>query len=149
MNTWLKLGEHYLFELSDCDQTRLYDADASIARFFQAIRDSGLTVMAESSYKFAPHGFSAYTLLAESHASVHAWPEHGYCAIDVFTCNLHLDLNPLFERLQQDFGAQAATLTRFSRAARPQPKRPTALERLGRAGLCPRPGGPAPEAYHG
>jgi S-adenosylmethionine decarboxylase proenzyme len=133
VNTPLKLGEHYLLELSLCDQTLLYDASRAIAAFCHAIHASGLTVLAESSHRFAPHGFSAYTLLAESHASVHAWPEYGYCAIDVFTCNLQLDLAPLFRRLQHDFGARKITLKRMDRnalwdgQAAPHPELATAL----------------------
>ena len=118
MNTQLKLGEHYLCELSQCDTVLLHDADSAIEVFFHAIHASGLTVLAESSHKFAPHGFSAFTLLAESHASVHAWPEYGYCAIDVFTCNLRLDLEPLFRRLQQDFRAANMKLELVDRSAR-------------------------------
>jgi S-adenosylmethionine decarboxylase len=117
VNTHLRLGEHYLCELSACDQTLMYASEHAIATFFRAIRESGLTVLAESSHKFAPHGFSAYTLLAESHASVHAWPEYGYCAIDVFTCNLHLDLKPLFRRLEQDFGAGKVEIKLIARNA--------------------------------
>jgi S-adenosylmethionine decarboxylase len=117
VNTQLKLGEHYLCELSGCNQALLFTSDDAIAVFLHAIRASGLTVLAESAHKFAPHGFSAYTLLAESHASVHAWPEYGYCAIDVFTCNLQLDLDPLFQRLQRDFGAHQMALKRVDRNA--------------------------------
>ena len=36
--------------------------------------------------RFYPQGYSAIALLAESHLSLHAWPELGYVALDVFTC---------------------------------------------------------------
>ncbi|MCC7175339.1 MAG: adenosylmethionine decarboxylase [Bryobacterales bacterium] len=37
-------------------------------------------------HPFAPHGVTAVGLLAESHISVHTWPEYGYAAVDLFTC---------------------------------------------------------------
>jgi S-adenosylmethionine decarboxylase len=86
VNANLKLGEHYIFDLSDCDRNVLMDSERAYSLFAQAVRDSGLTVVDEGFYKFSPHGFTCFLLLAESHASLHAWPEHNYCAIDLFTC---------------------------------------------------------------
>jgi len=37
-------------------------------------------------FKFSPQGISGMVLLAESHISLHSWPEMGYIAIDIFTC---------------------------------------------------------------
>lgn len=117
MNTSLQLGEHLICDLSGCNREILFDSDRSYALFSSAVRESGLTVLDEGYYKFSPHGFTCFLLLSESHASVHAWPEHGYCAIDVFTCNLGMDLTPLIERLKTDFGAESCSLRRVDRNA--------------------------------
>lgn len=101
----LKLGEHYICDLSDCDRDLLLDSDRSRDLFTEAVRDSGLTIVSEGFYRFSPHGFTCFLLLAESHASLHAWPEYGYCAIDLFTCNLEMDLHPLIEKIQMLFGS--------------------------------------------
>ena len=37
-------------------------------------------------HRYAPQGVAGVVLLAESHLSIHTWPEHGYAAVDVFTC---------------------------------------------------------------
>jgi len=37
-------------------------------------------------HKFEPQGITAVILLAESHISLHSWPEHNYVAVDIFTC---------------------------------------------------------------
>jgi S-adenosylmethionine decarboxylase len=37
-------------------------------------------------HHFTPHGASVVVLLAESHVSIHTWPEHGYAAADILTC---------------------------------------------------------------
>lgn len=111
----LKLGEHYICDLSRCNRELLFDSERSYRLFTQAVRASGLTVLDESFHKFSPHGFTCFLLLSESHASLHAWPEHGYCAIDFFTCALDKDLLPLIERIQKDFGADNLSLRKLDR----------------------------------
>jgi S-adenosylmethionine decarboxylase len=95
----------------------LLDSERSYALFSRAVRESGLTVVDEGFYKFSPHGFTCFLLLAESHASLHAWPEYGYCAIDLFTCNLGMDLTPLLDNLKAAFGADSYTLRLVERNA--------------------------------
>ena len=40
-----------------------------------------------STHKFDPIGVTAIVMISESHLSVHTWPEHGYAAMDIFTCS--------------------------------------------------------------
>lgn len=117
MNASLKLGEHYIFDLSDCNREILMDSERAYSLFAQAVRDSGLTVVDEGFYKFSPHGFTAFLLLAESHASLHAWPEHNYCAIDLFTCAIGQDFTPVLMRLKQAFGADDFAMRKLDREA--------------------------------
>ena len=117
MNATLKLGEHFIFDLSDCNHEILMDGEKSYSLFAQAVRESGLTVVDEGFYKFSPHGFTCFLLLSESHASLHAWPEYGYCAIDLFTCALGKDMMPLLLRLKQAFGADDFALRKLDREA--------------------------------
>jgi S-adenosylmethionine decarboxylase proenzyme len=117
VNATLKLGEHFIFDLSDCNHEILMDSEKSHWLFAQAVRDSGLTVVDEGFYKFSPHGFTCFLLLSESHASLHAWPEHRYCAIDLFTCALGKDMMPLLMRLKQAFGADDFALRKLDREA--------------------------------
>lgn len=117
MTKSLKLGEHYICDLSGCDRDLLMDSDRAYALFASAVRESGLTVLDEGFYKFSPYGFTGFLLLSESHASLHSWPEHGYCAVDLFTCNMQLDLTPLVENLKTLFGAESYTLRRLDRSS--------------------------------
>ncbi len=116
MHANLKLGEHYICDLSDCNRQLLMDSEQLYALFSKAVRDSGLTVVQEGHYKFSPHGFTCFLLLAESHASLHAWPEYGYCAIDLFTCTIDKDLRPLIDHIQKAFGAGTCTVHKIERA---------------------------------
>jgi len=117
VNVALKLGEHYIFDLSDCNHEILMDSERTYSLFGQAVRDSGLTVVDEGFYKFSPHGFTCFLLLSESHASLHAWPEYGYCAIDLFTCALGKDLLPLIQNIKTALGADNFSLRKLDREA--------------------------------
>ena len=55
----------------------------------RAAKLANATVLNLISNKFDPQGVTAIALLAESHISIHTWPEIGYAAIDVFTCGDH------------------------------------------------------------
>jgi S-adenosylmethionine decarboxylase len=46
----------------------------------------GAVVLGDSFHHFNPQGVSGVVIIAESHLSIHTWPEHGYAAVDVFTC---------------------------------------------------------------
>jgi len=117
VNATLKLGEHFIFDLSNCNQEILLDGERAYSLFAQAVRESGLTVVDEGFYKFSPHGFTCFLLLAESHASLHAWPEYGYCAIDLFTCAIGKDMMPLLMRIKELFGADNFSLRKIDRDA--------------------------------
>ena len=51
-----------------------------------AAERSGATVIGQQFHQFTPCGVTGFLLLAESHISVHTWPEEGLAAIDIFTC---------------------------------------------------------------
>jgi S-adenosylmethionine decarboxylase proenzyme len=117
VNATLKLGEHYICDLSNCNREVLLDPERAYALFSRAVKESGLTVVDEGFYKFSPHGFTCFLLLAESHASLHAWPEYGYCAIDLFTCAIGKDLIPLIQSIKSALGADNFSLRKLDRDA--------------------------------
>ncbi len=45
-----------------------------------------VTVLRTVSYKFAPQGVTAVSIIAESHIGIHTWPEKGYISIMIYTC---------------------------------------------------------------
>lgn len=93
------------------------DSERAYSLFARAVRESGLTVVDEGFYKFSPHGFTCFLLLSESHASLHAWPEYDYCAIDLFTCAIGMDMMPLITQIKEAFGAEDITLRDLDRGA--------------------------------
>jgi S-adenosylmethionine decarboxylase proenzyme len=80
------LGRHLLLELKGCNGEVLDDLDSLKNCLDEAAVRSGATVVGETFYHFSPHGVSGLINIAESHISIHTWPEYGYAAVDVFTC---------------------------------------------------------------
>lgn len=77
-------GTHLIIEVKN--GTGL-DCEARIQAAFRKIVDvCGATLLHIHTHKFSPQGVSGVAVLAESHISVHTWPEIGYGAFDVFMC---------------------------------------------------------------
>ena len=56
----------------------------------RAAKLANATVLNLISNKFEPHGVTAIALLAESHISIHTWPESSYSAVYIFTCGQNM-----------------------------------------------------------
>ena len=80
------VGTHCILELHGCSPDLLNDVLFVRDAIEQASLQSLSTLLKLTSHQFYPQGVTAIALLAESHLSVHTWPEHGYAAVDIFTC---------------------------------------------------------------
>ena len=80
------LGRHLLVELQDCNREALDDTDMIRDVMLKAAIDCGAVVLGSQFHHFNPQGVSGVVVIAESHISIHTWPEYGYAAVDVFTC---------------------------------------------------------------
>jgi S-adenosylmethionine decarboxylase len=79
-------GRHVLAELTACPAEMLNNPVALEACFRQCAVDGGATLISSHFHHFSPQGVSGVVVIAESHITVHTWPEVGYAAVDVFTC---------------------------------------------------------------
>lgn len=52
----------------------------------RCVSASGAALLHIHLHPFEPHGVSGVAVLAESHISIHTWPDAGYAALDVFMC---------------------------------------------------------------
>ena len=80
------MGHHILVSLYGIHFSLLDDLDAIRKAFDKAVDVCGATVLNRFSHQFHPHGVTVVYALAESHISIHTFPENGCCAIDVYTC---------------------------------------------------------------
>jgi S-adenosylmethionine decarboxylase len=80
------LGSHFLLELSGCPDRIINDPKFVEEVLVGAARAAEATVVTSTFHTFNPCGVSGVVVIAESHISIHTWPEFGYAAVDVFTC---------------------------------------------------------------
>lgn len=81
------IGLHVLLDLYGVEPARLEDCARIEAVLSEAARVAGARVLGARMHPFGPGlGVTGVLLLAESHISIHTWPEHGYAAVDVFMC---------------------------------------------------------------
>ncbi len=75
-----------LLELYDCPPDILDDKERIDEALREAVEHARATLLKQVSNQFSPQGVTSLGVLAESHISIHTWPEHGYAAVDIFTC---------------------------------------------------------------
>ncbi len=85
------VGHHLIASYLDCDKKALRDKTALISAVITAVESSGATVLKIAEHIFPSGGLTAVILLAESHASIHTYPENNSCFIDLFTCGHSCD----------------------------------------------------------
>ena len=83
-------SKHLLLELYRCDYEKLNDESFLRCALNKAAKLAKATVLNLISNKFEPQGVTAIALLAESHISIHTWPESSYSAVDIFTCGQNM-----------------------------------------------------------
>lgn len=84
-------GEHLIADLHGC--AGLDDLDLVGRALKAAVDAAGATLIDVKLHPFGPgQGITGVALLAESHMSIHTWPEHGYAAIDLFLCGRRNDI---------------------------------------------------------
>lgn len=111
-------GTHCLLELTGCPATLLND----VAFIRQAITDAaaaaGSTLLSLTSHAFSPQGVTALGLLAESHISIHTWPEAGYAAADIFTCGTTCQPRAACDLLTERLRAKKVAVREFERGSK-------------------------------
>lgn len=124
------LGQQLLADLYECDVAALNDEALIREAMLEAARRCGATIVAERFHRFSPHGISGVVVIAESHLAIHTWPEHGYAAVDLFTCGATL-------RPDEGLHHLAVMLGSRRQARRTLPR--------GESALLATPGGPSEE----
>ncbi len=109
------LGTHIVCELSGCSPELLTDVDAVREMMIGAAKASRATIMEVAFHRFHPQGVSGVVVLAESHISIHTWPETGYAAMDFYTCGDHTDPWLACEFAASALGAKSVQSTEVKR----------------------------------
>jgi S-adenosylmethionine decarboxylase len=120
------VGHHHILELECCSAERLADPEVVSAAMRRAIERAGLTLLDQTVHAFAPHGVTGVALLAESHLAVHTWPEHGYAAVDLFSCGDCARGEAACRELAEALGPARSTLRVIGRGPAPNAEWATA-----------------------
>ena len=110
MKTRSDFGKHYLIDLRDCDPEIIKSVDPTKEIVMRAAKECGATILDNHFHQFQPMGVSGVVLIAESHISVHTWPESGFAAADIFTCG---EMKPqvAIDIMREGFRAKKASMS--------------------------------------
>lgn len=109
------LGRHILVECYECDCEILNDTEYVEAVMNEAARRAGATVVSSTFHHFNPHGVSGVVVIAESHLTIHTWPEYNFASVDLFTCGEECDPWRAFTYIKEMLRAERTLETEYRR----------------------------------
>lgn len=112
-------GKHVLAEFDGIDANLLDDAEFLRSILATTLKAAGATVCDVITHRFEPQGVTVLAMLAESHASVHTYPEIGAVFVDVFTCGDRADPEDAVRRLAGALGTESMSMSTVRRGRQP------------------------------
>jgi len=112
------LGSHLIAELFDCNAQSISKAKNVEKILLKAAELARTTVVKHFFHEFSPYGVSGVLIIAESHFTVHTWPEFAYAAVDIFTCG-DIDYQPAIDYIKEQFQAGKCSVFHFTRGIIP------------------------------
>lgn len=109
------LGTQFMIELSGCEPEILDDTVKIEALMYEAALAAEATIVNQFFHQFSPYGVSGTIIISESHLNIHTWPEYGYAAIDIFTCNPKLKVEKAITYLKNALSAENCETTKMNR----------------------------------
>jgi S-adenosylmethionine decarboxylase len=110
-----ELGKQLIIELYGCDRELINNTDYIEKTLLAAAEAAKATVLEHNFHKFSPHGVSGAIIIAESHMTIHTWPEYGYCAVDIFTCGDLTDNPAAMNLIKKELKAEYCSATELKR----------------------------------
>ena len=104
-----------LLELFDCDLDAINNLDAVKGALVEAARRAQATIVDVVFHEFNPFGISGVVVIAESHLSIHTWPEYRYAAVDIFSCGDVVQAEVAANYLVEQFGAERTSMVELQR----------------------------------
>jgi S-adenosylmethionine decarboxylase len=109
------LGRHLLLELFDCDLDAINNVETVKGAMIEAAKRAQATIVDVVFHEFNPFGVSGVVVIAESHLSIHTWPEYRYAAVDIFSCGDILQPETAANYLVEQFGAERTSVVEMQR----------------------------------
>ena len=108
--------KHILFDLKECPPDLLDDEDFVRLCAWTAAKESKSELINISCHKFKPQGVTALAMLAESHLSIHTWPEDDVARCDLFSCNPKTNYKSVIQYMQNRFHSMEVKKWRCDRS---------------------------------
>lgn len=109
------VGRHCIGSLRDGNPLLLNDEDFLKTALTLAAEAAGATLLQIATHKFDPQGLTGFALLAESHISIHTWPEYGFASVDCYSCGEHTNPESACRSLRDSFQSGDSSLQLFDR----------------------------------
>lgn len=100
------LGRHILAEFYNCNKKILDNVEQITKIMNNAANEAKATIVSSNFHHFNPYGVSGVVVIAESHLTIHTWPEYGYAAVDIFTCGTNVDPHTALDVLKNSLQAK-------------------------------------------
>ncbi|KAB7705648.1 adenosylmethionine decarboxylase [Bacillus aerolatus] len=120
-------GQHLIIDAFECQSGILNDAEQLKEMLTKAIDLLGMEILSVHFHSFSPQGVTGVIGISTSHFSIHTWPEHGYAALDLYTCG-NQDIWPTFKDILHKMGARRVEVYEFSRGE--ESKNTTVMKKL-------------------
>ena len=108
--------KHILFTLKGCPFEPLDNEQNIKMPPYNATKESKSTLLNLATHKFDPQGITGFAMLAESHISIHTWPEKGMAVCDVFTCGDTAEPEKAVEYMKEQLKATDIVSNTFERS---------------------------------
>lgn len=108
------LGHQFIADIYDCAMD-IGNPEFVKKVALEAAEIGNATIIKEVTHEFSPHGLSCVLVISESHIALHTWPEHGYVAVDIFTCDLAVDGDKIVDFIKTQFNADRVETKRLHR----------------------------------
>ena len=107
--------KHVLFELKGCSYELLNDLEFCKLVLQISASKSKSKLIDIIAHKFEPQGVTGLALLADSHISIHTWPERRLAMCDIFTCGVDCDPIEAVQYLRMQYKSTDTTFSHYIR----------------------------------
>ena len=114
-------GLHLVIDAFECQNDILNNAVELEELLTKAIKQLGMEILSSHFHSFTPIGVTGVIGISTSHFSIHTWPEHGYAALDLYTCG-NQDIWPALEEILTKIQAKRTVMYELNRGEESQTK---------------------------
>jgi len=108
-------GKHYIVDYIGCNKDIINSIDDIEEIMISVAKQVNTTIISSNFNQFYPYGVSGVLIISESHFTIHTWVDEGFVAIDMFVCDLDIDLDKAVELFKQKLQAKNYKIKKIMR----------------------------------